>query len=287
MSLHSYLNKNYGSGNKDKERQDKKSAKRSTRSPSALIISETTQETFVDNLPKSIRKTQVRNRETKSLWKNLETNEIQKHDDFTSSKGSSKISEGSQQITQLSSGAHAGLQTAEQVARQLKAKEMDEQEKSKMTKLNTQTVFRDEKGRKINDIEEVLRREQINSDQQEAIRLKTLRDFNMGEVQKKMRDEGLTLNQVIGSNNFMKNDLKFADPAEDFDYIKQSKKSTASSPMGRKLYEKVSSENRFSITPGYRWDGVDRSNGFEKKWFAKSNEIQEEKVQKYTMQEDL
>ncbi|CAG8763558.1 2339_t:CDS:2, partial [Racocetra persica] len=68
-------------------------------------------------------------------------------------------------------------------------------------------------------------------------------------------------------NEEQKSKERWNDPAALF-LTKKSKKKEPSRP---KYQGPPPPPNRFNIPPGYRWDGIDRSNGFERAYFEKRN----------------
>ncbi|KAJ1948588.1 Pre-mRNA-splicing factor cwc26 [Linderina pennispora] len=112
------------------------------------------------------------------------------------------------------------------------------------------TVYRDKYGKRI-DIEQA-RHEETQRRQRQKDREALQREFNKGLVQRRRH--------VPEEEEPEK--LLWDDPARAF--IKQKAKKQAYPE-----YTGAAPPNRFGIRPGYRWDGVDRSNGFEKSMFAR------------------
>lgn len=77
------------------------------------------------------------------------------------------------------------------------------------------------------------------------------------------------------------------DPMLEYMRQKRKKKDEKSNKPVMPKYEGSYPENRFGIRPGYRWDGVDRSNGYEQRWFDKQNErkAMQDEAYKYSVED--
>ncbi|KAL1946231.1 hypothetical protein VTO73DRAFT_15358 [Trametes versicolor] len=149
-----------------------------------------------------------------------------------------------------------------------------------------ETVYRDASGRKVD----------VAAERAEAARLKRERDekeakkmeWGKGLVQREEAEKRRKEEEEMRTRSFartiddkgLNEDLKaqdrWNDPAAAFLTKKRSK-----GPRKPEYSGPPPPPNRFGIKPGYRWDGVDRSTGFEKKYFQKQNERRRRGAESY------
>jgi len=202
-------------------------------------------------------------------------------------------------VVKMSSGAHAGLQTAAQVAAQLaKTREVERQQfltadPAEIGK-DQETIYRDASGRIINiAMQRAEARKKIREEEEKKERQK---EMVKGDVQKLQSEERakkleeakyMTLARYADDrelNDELKERERWDDPAAAF---LTKKKGGGTSTTGKPMFQGAAPPNRFGIKPGHRWDRVDRANGFEAKWFQAQNRKNERSRRAYETQMDL
>lgn len=201
-------------------------------------------------------------------------------------------------VVKMSDGTHAGLQTAAAVSAQLKRRQREEREefeRHRKSNKEEETVYRDATGRRIDvsmrraearrlaqEAEEKERQAQeaLKGDVQlEAARKRReqLEDAKLMSFARKADDE--EMNKELREQN------RWNDPMTQF--MGEKKGATGKGKSKRKpLYNGAAPPNRYGIKPGYRWDGVDRGNGFEAERFRALNRREMNKDLSYSWQMD-
>ncbi|KAL2868944.1 putative cell cycle control protein (Cwf26) [Aspergillus lucknowensis] len=191
----------------------------------------------------------------------------------------------------MESGARAGLQTAEQTAAMVAAQAKRRKAEEALYKRGggggsggpdsgeaQETIYRDASGRIINVA--MKRAEARRVEEEKKIKEVEAKEALMGDVQRRDREarrqaleeaKVMPLARTVEDedlNEELKAQQRWNDPAAQF---LTKGRGGGVSASGKPLYKGAFQPNRYGIRPGHRWDGVDRSNGFEKEWFAARN----------------
>jgi pre-mRNA-splicing factor CWC26 len=216
-----------------------------------------------------------------------------------------------------------GLQTAEETARleaaASSARRAADGKASRAVRRAEaeQTVYRDATGRRI-DIS--MKRAEARAAEQERLRQeKREKEEAMGDVQRREKEEKRQAVEEArflgvarfaddeGLNEEMRGVGRWGDPM--LGYMSEKKtdprstedigggdvgggggaRTTSTAARGSqrsKEYQGAAAPNRYGIRPGWRWDGVDRGNGFEKEWFQARGRKSRNENLKYQWQMD-
>ncbi|KAF1842565.1 uncharacterized protein K460DRAFT_380391 [Cucurbitaria berberidis CBS 394.84] len=185
-------------------------------------------------------------------------------------------------VLRMASGAKAGLQSAAEVAADVKQKQDEEKRKAaevvkEMGNTAQETIYRDASGRIIN---VAMKRAEARKKAEDEERKKLEKEkAARGDVQnaeatrrKQQLQDAKTMTVARHADDAEMNDelkerSQWNDPAAGF----LRKKKAGRSITGKPLYQGAFQPNRYGIRPGHRWDGVDRGNGFESQWFNSRN----------------
>ena len=209
--------------------------------------------------------------------------------------------EGDAGVVKMGDGTHAGLQSAATVTAQLEKRRKEERKEFERLRDNTkeeETAYRDAAG---NRIDVSMRRSQARKAAAEAAEKERLAkealkgDTQREEAQKRREQlEDAKLMPFARSaedeelNRELKDQQRWNDPMVQFLGNKSGIKSTGSRvKKGHPTYNGPAPPNRYGIRPGYRWDGVDRSNGFESERFRALNKRGMRKDLEYSWQMDV
>lgn len=265
-------------------------------------------------------------RAKKSAWKTVGSSTVQARDDDAEAAAADRIvAQAAQEnraamhadegpviedgggVVKMGDGTHAGLQSAQAVAAQFAKRKREEAaawereqaalglEPGKKRPEQAETVYRDATGRRI-DIS-MRRQEARREAEAKAAKEREELEQQKGDVQRAAKekrreelDEARFMTVARGVDDVQMNEElkeieRWNDPAAQF-LLGGKKKSGGKKGWVKEVYKGAAAPNRYGIRPGWKWDGVDRGNGWEGERFKALNRTIRNKELDYAWQED-
>ncbi|KAK3107918.1 hypothetical protein FSP39_025131 [Pinctada imbricata] len=183
-------------------------------------------------------------------------------------------------MEQTLSGKKAGLSSAKDMKREAELLKQREDQAFKqigddVSGKNAKTVFR-KSGKHMKKQEEITPEERARKEKQAAqykvwgkgLKQAELQEATVEDTLHEMSKPMARYKDDEDLNSMLRDQHRAEDPMAAF--INKKKTGSTGKTKAKPVYSgPAPPPNRYNIMPGYRWDGVDRSNGFEKSIFAK------------------